>query len=198
MPHWTDGRQGFSPGGFTRVLQHIWTNLSTQRQLHAFRVQAQGRWNLEAQSLGCFCIGTEIHSWYVQFTISYTILYTISCCVNRKQYSMHILHCIRYATWDSILWHVNNVVYVTRMFFIIITGGLQNDLCLSLMIKYVLLIAFPPCSTKITWLTPCIVQLHVPFTRVPYRHSPTLQPSIYIISRAVLCTDHLSYTLTAH
>ncbi len=46
-------------------------------------------------------------------------------------------------------------------------------------------------------ITPYIVQLHVPFTRVLlHRHPPTPRPSesIYIISRAVLCTDHLSYT----
>ncbi len=36
------------------------------------------------------------------------------------------------------------------MFFIIITGGLHNGLCVSLMTNCALLITFPPFRTKIT------------------------------------------------
>jgi hypothetical protein len=86
------------------------------------------------------------------------------------------------------------------MFLIIITWGQQNSLHVSPMINCEFLIAFPSFSTKIACLYPCIVplRLHALFTRVQHLYPTTPWPSIKIISRAVLCTDHLCYTLTVH
>ncbi len=50
--------------------------------------------------------------------------------------------------------------------------------------------------TKVTLFNQCIVPLHMTFVHAQHCHPPTQWPSIYIISRAVLRTDHLLYTLT--
>ncbi len=83
---------------------------------------------------------------------------------------------------------IYDVVYYIVCFPIIIIGGMQNGLCVFLIISFALLIAFPPFRTKITLLTPCIVQLHFPFTCVQHRHPPTPDHQLYHFKGDIVCT----------